>query len=86
MNAAINQHAILDIIIGHAREVLPALGQREIGGADSLRLLGANSVDRSEIIMMSLESLELDIPLMIMARAENIGELADIMLRKLQGD
>lgn len=86
MNLAITQTAILDLIVAHAREVVPSLASRDIGPGDSLRLLGANSVDRSEIIMMTLESLSLDIALVVMARAENVGELAAIMLRKIQGD
>lgn len=74
-----NKQAIFDVIVGHARFIVPALADRMIAFDDSLRAIGANSVDRSEIIMMSLESLNLDIPLVELARAENIGELADIM-------
>lgn len=78
-----DKQSIFDVIVQHTREVIPALAERAITPTDSLKLLGANSVDRSEIIMMTLETLELDIPLMQMARADNIGELAEIMLGKL---
>jgi polyketide biosynthesis acyl carrier protein len=74
-----SQQQIFDVITRHAREVLPRLATHDFQAADSLRELGANSVDRSEIIMMTLESLSLRIPLIEMARAQNIGELAGII-------
>lgn len=73
---------IVDIIVRHAREVLPALESRDIQPADSLKELGANSVDRSDIIMMTLETLSISIPLIEMAKAQNIGELAGIIHAK----
>lgn len=73
---------IVDIIVRHTREVLPALESRDIQPADSLKELGANSVDRSDIIMMTLETLSISIPLIEMAKAQNIGELAGIIHAK----
>jgi polyketide biosynthesis acyl carrier protein len=74
-----NQQAIIEVIVQHAREVLPSLAERSIGASDSLRALGANSIDRSEILMMTLETLGLNMPLMELARAENIGQLAGLI-------
>ncbi len=79
-----NQEGVLEAIIRHAREVVPGLAEHQFRSDESLRDLGANSVDRSEIIMMTLESLSLSMPLIEVARAENIGELASIMHSKLQ--
>ena len=73
---------ILDIIIRHTKEVVPSLRNHNFSRTDALRDLGANSIDRSEIVMMTLESLSLDIPLVEVARAENIGELAGILRDK----
>lgn len=77
-----NQDDILQIIISHVREVLPELETHDFTSTDSLRALGANSVDRADILMMTLESLALDIPLVDMAKAQNIGELASIIHAK----
>ncbi len=77
-----NKEEIFEIIIGHAREVLPGLESHDFQSSDSLKALGANSIDRADIIMMTLESLSLNIPLMEMAKAENIGELAGIIHAK----
>ncbi|MBM0104592.1 acyl carrier protein [Steroidobacter sp. S1-65] len=74
-----NQAEIFETIVRHTREVVPALQAHRFTLTDSLRELGANSVDRADIIMMTLESLALRIPLSTMAKAENIGELASII-------
>lgn len=76
------QEMIFDVIVRHTREVLPGHEGRDFKSTDSLRELGANSVDRSEIIMMTLGSLSLNVPLVHMARAQNIGELASIIHAK----
>ena len=73
---------IIEIVVRHAREVVPTLENHDIKPSDSLRALGANSVDRADIIMMTLETLSLNIPLIEMARAENIGDLAGIIHAK----
>ncbi|NOT88326.1 MAG: acyl carrier protein [Lysobacter sp.] len=77
-----NKEEIFEIIVRHAREVLPELETHDFQATDSLKALGANSIDRADIIMMTLESLVLNIPLMEMAKAENIGELAGIIHAK----
>jgi polyketide biosynthesis acyl carrier protein len=73
---------IVDIIVRHAREVIPRLETHAFQSTDSLKALGANSIDRADIIMMTLESLALNIPLIHMAKAENIGDLARIIHEK----
>lgn len=73
---------IFAIIIGHTKEIIPELESHHFQPSDSLRALGANSVDRADILMMTLETLGLNIPLIEMAKAENIGELANIIHAK----
>ncbi|MCW8876732.1 MAG: acyl carrier protein, partial [Kangiellaceae bacterium] len=64
-------------------EVIPRLKDHQFKHDDALKDLGANSIDRSEIVMMTLESLSLNIPLITIAKAENLGELASILHEKL---
>jgi polyketide biosynthesis acyl carrier protein len=78
----LNQTEVFEIIVGHAREVVPTLEQHQFQQSDSLKALGANSMDRADIIMMTLESMNLNIPLIEMAKADNIGELAGIIHAK----
>lgn len=78
-----NKEEIFEIITRHAREVIPGLKDHRFQANDALKDLGANSIDRSEIVMMTLESLSLNIPLIEIAGAGNIGELASILHEKL---
>lgn len=73
---------IVATIVRHARHVVPQLEAHQFNATDSLRELGANSLDRADIIMMTLETLELNIPLSAIAKAENIGELASLIHEK----
>ncbi len=77
-----SKEKIFEIIVRHTREVVPRLEDHQFQPSDSLRALGANSVDRADIIMMTLESLALNIPLIEIAKADNIGELAGIFHEK----
>ncbi|MFJ6851018.1 acyl carrier protein [Streptomyces sp. NPDC091271] len=70
---------VFDLIVEHVREVIPELENHRFEPSDSLRDLGANSIDRAEIIIMTLESLSVRIPLVELADAKNIGELADLI-------
>ncbi|MET1255417.1 acyl carrier protein [Aliikangiella maris] len=77
-----NKQQIFDVIVGHAKEVLPELESHDFKFEDALKDLGANSIDRSEIVMMTLESIELNIPLIEIAKAENMGQLATLLQEK----
>lgn len=74
---------VFNTIAQHAADVIPGLKAHAFTMDDSLKNLGANSVDRSEIVMLTLESLSLNIPLIELARAENLGDLARILHGKL---
>jgi polyketide biosynthesis acyl carrier protein len=77
-----SREQVFEVIVRHARDVVPKLATHRFQLTDSLRELGANSVDRADIIMMTLETLGLKIPLTALAGAENIGELAAIIHEK----
>lgn len=74
---------VFEILVNHTREVVPGLEEHGFTMEDSLRELGANSIDRSEIIMLTLETLSLSIPLIAVARAETMGELAGLLHARL---
>lgn len=77
-----DKEQIFNTIVEHAKDIIPRLADHEFNESDSLRDLGANSIDRSEIIMMTLESMEANIPLIYTAKAKNIGDLATILFEK----
>lgn len=77
---------IFERLVRHTRELLPELEHHEFRFSDSLKALGANSVDRMEILMMTLESLELEVPMVELAGKKNLGELAVFFHEKLQSN
>ena len=73
---------IFQILLEHVKEILAGLENYDFKGSDSLKDLGANSIDRAEIINMTMESINLDIPRIELFGAKNIGELVDILYEK----
>lgn len=74
---------VLQIIVNNVYDILPELADRKINEADSLREIGANSIDRSDIIISTLENLELKIPMVMFGNAKNIGEIITIVLNNM---
>lgn len=79
-----NKKKILELIVGYSCEVIPGLENHEFRTDDRLSDLGANSVDRAEILMMTMEALSLKIPRIELFGAQNIGELVDVFYGKKQ--
>lgn len=74
---------LLDLIARHTREILPGLEAHQFSGSDRLADLGANSVDRAEIAMLVQESLGLSVRRVELFGPKNVGELAELFLKKL---
>lgn len=75
---------IFNLVVRHTREVIPELEEHRFSLTDRLMELGANSVDRAEIIGMTMEALSLSIPRVALFGAKNIGELVDVFYDKVQ--
>lgn len=78
-----DRDSILAVIIRQIREVVPELEDQSISGVDAMADLGVNSVERSEIVMSTLEAIGLDLPMVQTHGPRNIGELADLLHAKL---
>ena len=61
-------------------EILPDVKQEQVLIERNLKELGANSIDRMEVVTMSMEALDLKIPLMSFAQVSNIQGLVDVLL------
>ncbi|MUL34706.1 acyl carrier protein [Priestia megaterium] len=75
---------IFELVVNNICEVLPELEVHSFKPADQLVSLGANSVDRVEIVLMTMEALELRIPRVELSGVNNIGELVEVLYDKLQ--
>jgi polyketide biosynthesis acyl carrier protein len=72
------------ILVKHViGEVLPDLDQALIVPSKSLVELGANSVDRVEVVTACMERLDLTVPLSRFANANNIGELVSALCKEV---
>ncbi len=78
-----DKNRILELIARHTRDVVPGLETHVFAEGDRLADLGADSVDRAEIAMLVQEALSLLIPRVELFGPRNIGELADLFLKKL---
>jgi polyketide biosynthesis acyl carrier protein len=79
-----NKEEFFELITRHTCELIPELEGHAFQWSDRLKDLGANSMDRADIVMMTMESLSLRMPLVELANVTNIGELADAFYEKLQ--
>lgn len=73
---------IIHLIKRNLVEIIPELEGEEIAVDETLVDLGANSVDRGELITLTLERLNLDISRIEFVSAQTINELADLIVEK----
>lgn len=78
-----DRDAVLALLIAQLRDVVPDLAEKPIVGTDSMAELGVDSIERSEILMNTLEALALDLPMVHLHGPRNLGELADLLHGKL---
>lgn len=79
MDLTPNERRAFDAIKSAASEVLFDLETKEIAITSSLRDLGANSLDRAEILTLTMESLGVERPLVEFANARNIRDLVELL-------
>jgi polyketide biosynthesis acyl carrier protein len=77
---------VVNLIKSNLEEIIPELEGHEISADETLVSLGANSLDRGELITLTLERLGLDVPRIEFARAQTINELADLFTLKMQAN
>ncbi|KFG74627.1 acyl carrier protein [Streptomyces mutabilis] len=60
-------------------DVVPEVEIDRITLQDSMRDLGANSIDRAEIITETMEQLDIALPMVSFAEARNIGDIVAVL-------
>lgn len=76
---------VFELVKKKILDVLFDLPQESIDRSKSLKDLGANSLDRSEIAMASMEALGLKFPLRELAGVKTIDLLVNLLHEKLDG-
>jgi len=74
-----SQELIWPVLKQSVLMVLPEFDRVELTPEMSLQALGANSVDRVEVIMLTLSQLQKKIPLTAFALTNNMSEIMDVI-------
>ena len=78
-----DRDTILAIVIDQIRTVVPELEGEPIGAGDAMAALGIDSVSRQEVLILSMEELGLNLPMVQLFGPKNLGELAQLLEGKL---
>ena len=70
----------LAAVTSAVREVLPSVPAAAVTLDASLKALGANSVDRAEILIISMDALGVRCPMVEFAQAADIGGITRILI------
>jgi polyketide biosynthesis acyl carrier protein len=70
---------IFVVIKKHIKTILPNVRDEDIKIEGKMADLGANSIDRSDIVIQTMEELQLKIPLVTLGQAKNLQDLTDIL-------
>jgi len=84
MSKTITKAEVFDIVKNNILEILPKIPPEMISIEKSLSDLGANSVDRMDVVIMSMEDLGVKIPLISFAGVANIEGLVDVLFNNAQ--
>ena len=74
-----NQEEVFATFKSVFEEIVPDVDARQITLEHSMRDLGANSIDRAEILTETMEKLDIALPMVSFGSARNIGEIVAIM-------
>lgn len=74
---------VVETIKKNILEILPDLTEDEIDTSKLLKDLGANSIDRMDIIVSSMESYSLNLPMMEFQGKRTVDDIAEVILGKI---
>jgi polyketide biosynthesis acyl carrier protein len=77
--ATVVKSEIFEVIQRNLREILPELQSVVIDPQQSMKELGANSIDRADVVLQSMEALGVTFPLNELAGVDNIQGLVDFL-------
>ena len=78
------EQRILDVIKRHLRSVLPNLDPELISADASLRDLGCNSIDRADVVTLTMEELDVTVPVSALAEVRDIRTLVHAIAQQMR--
>ena len=85
MSDASSEESVFAVVKENVLEILDEIDEATIVMDISLKDLGANSLDRAEIVTGSMEDLGLSFPMRELAKISNIRELVTFLHSKASG-
>ncbi len=76
---------IFDVLKKHVAEIME-LDTSELVIEKSLKELGANSIDRMDIIVETMEELEIKIPMVNFGNCKNMKDIVDVFYNEKAGE
>jgi polyketide biosynthesis acyl carrier protein len=76
---------VFQVVKKNIFEVLPFLSGKEIHIENNLKDFGANSIDRVEIVTLSMEDLNVKIPPIEFGDVKNLEGLVNLLYEKANG-
>ncbi|MEU9255030.1 phosphopantetheine-binding protein [Streptomyces sp. NPDC048270] len=74
-----DEHTVLDTLRRHIVAVVPEVDPAGVTRNVSMADLGCNSIDRAEVVTLTLEELRLDVPVAEFQGLPDLGALVDLM-------
>lgn len=78
-----NKEKIFLIIKKSIQSILPDVNEADIKINIKMADLGANSIDRADVVIAVMEELGIKVPLVRLAKAQNIQDLVDILFSEM---
>jgi|LSQX01.2.fsa_nt_gb polyketide biosynthesis acyl carrier protein len=73
---------VFEVVKESIIEILPDISDGDILIEKSLKDLGANSIDRMDVVVQSMETLGIKIPMLEFGNIKNIQGLVDLLYEK----
>jgi polyketide biosynthesis acyl carrier protein len=81
-----DKETILLVIKKHIMALLPDVREIDIKMGVKMADLGANSIDRAEVVVAVMEELNIKVPLVCFGKAKNITDLTDILFQAVNNE
>jgi len=76
----VSKATVFEVVKEVIAEVLPDVSPDHISIGQNLKALGANSIERTEIVVLSMEKLGVNVSLMSFGGVENIEGMVDVLV------
>ena len=81
---AITREKVLDVVLTNLRDTVEELEDVEIDISQSMKDMGANSLDIVEVVSCSMRELRVKVPRSELNKLQNVEQLVDTLLSAVQ--